>query len=68
MSDFEEKLNSILSNPDAMARVMNLAQSLGAMVPQENGAQKPEETPLPLPGFEMLKTLDFTGFFSPEAS
>lgn len=32
MSDFEEKLNSILSNPDAMAQVMNLAQSLGGSI------------------------------------
>ena len=30
MSDFEEKLNAILSDPDAMAQVMGLAQSLGA--------------------------------------
>ena len=29
MSDFEEKLNAILSNPDAMAQVASLAQSLG---------------------------------------
>ena len=28
MSEFEEKLNSILGNPEAMAQVMNLAQSL----------------------------------------
>ena len=28
MSEFEEKLNAFLSNPDAMAQVMNLAQSL----------------------------------------
>lgn len=28
MSDFEEKLNAILSNPEAMGQVMNLAQSL----------------------------------------
>ena len=28
MSEFEEKLNAILSNPDAMSQVMNLAQSL----------------------------------------
>ena len=28
MSDFEEKLNAILSNPDALAQVANLAQSL----------------------------------------
>jgi len=29
MSEFEEKLNTILSNPDAMGQIMNLAQSLG---------------------------------------
>ena len=29
MSEFEEKLNAILSNPDAMAQVASLAQSLG---------------------------------------
>lgn len=28
MGEFEEKLNAILSNPDAMSQVMNLAQSL----------------------------------------
>lgn len=28
MGDFEEKLNAILSNPDALAQVANLAQSL----------------------------------------
>ena len=28
MSEFEEKLNSVLSNPDAMSQIMNLAQSL----------------------------------------
>lgn len=29
MSEFEDKLNAILSNPDAMAQVMHLAQTLG---------------------------------------
>ena len=28
MGDFEEKLNSVLSNPEAMSQIMNLAQSL----------------------------------------
>ena len=28
MSDFEEKLNAILSNPESMSQIMNLAQSL----------------------------------------
>lgn len=29
MAEFDEKLNSLLSNPDAMAQIMQLAQSLG---------------------------------------
>ena len=37
MSDFEEKLNAILSNPDAMAQVASLAQSLGAGAPSQIG-------------------------------
>lgn len=29
MAEFEDKLNAVLSNPDAMAQIMQLAQSLG---------------------------------------
>ena len=29
MAEFDDKLNSILGNPDAMAQIMQLAQSLG---------------------------------------
>ena len=50
MSEFEEKLNAILSNPDAMSQVMNLAQSLnlgGGEDPSEqqedNSAPPPED-------------------------
>ena len=43
MSDFEDKLNGILSNPDAMAQIANLAQSLnlggGDGAPAENAPQ-----------------------------
>ena len=28
MAEFDDKLNSILSNPDAMAQIMQLAQSI----------------------------------------
>lgn len=38
MAEFDEKLNSLLSNPDAMSRIMQLAQSLSG-----------EETPPPPP-------------------
>ena len=39
MAEFDEKLNSLLSNPDAMAQIMQLAQSLG-------GGEAPQ-APLP---------------------
>ena len=45
MSEFEEKLNAILSNPDAMSQVMNLAQSLnlGGNSGGEGGASENRE-------------------------
>lgn len=40
MAEFDEKLNSILSNPDAMSQIMQLAQSLGGGAPaSQAGAQ-----------------------------
>lgn len=49
MSDFEEKLNAILSNPEAMGQVMNLAQSLnlgGSGEPSGNdGTSNPPPQP-----------------------
>ena len=48
MGDFEEKLNAILSNPEAMSQVMNLAQSLnlngsgGGETAQENSPPPPK--------------------------
>lgn len=37
MSDFEEKLNTILSSPEAMAQVAALAQSLGSQEQEHQG-------------------------------
>ena len=57
MSDFEEKLNSVLSNPDAMSQIMNLAQSLnlgggGGESPQggQGGGNEPPPPPPPSGG------------------
>ena len=46
MGDFEEKLDSILNNPQAMSQIMSLAQSLGA----SSGSPEPSpaDTPSPL--------------------
>lgn len=41
MAEFDDKLNSILSNPDAMSQIMQLAQSLGG------GEQAPAPSPPP---------------------
>ena len=41
MAEFDEKLNSLLSNPEAMAQIMQMAQSL-------SGGQS-QQTPLPPP-------------------
>ena len=42
MAEFDEKLNSILSDPGAMAQIMQLAQSL-------SGPQQPSSPPPPQP-------------------
>ncbi len=40
MSEFEDKLNNILSNPDAMSQIMNLAQSIGGGNTGESAPQQ----------------------------
>lgn len=45
MSEFEEKLNAILSNPDAMSQVMNLAQSLNLGGGGESPPAQQEDSP-----------------------
>ena len=41
MAEFDAKLNSILSNPDAMAQIMQLAQSIGGT--DASPAQQPQQ-------------------------
>lgn len=46
MAEFDDKLNSILSNPDAMAQIMQLAQSLSG---GDRRKQRPANAARPLP-------------------
>lgn len=62
MSAMEDQLGAILSNPETMAKIQSLAQSLGQ---SESGQpqQKPDAAPVPSMGqadLEMVKA--FTGF------
>lgn len=49
MAEFDEKLNSILSNPDAMAQIMQLAQSLGGGETRQSATPSPPQQPAPPP-------------------
>lgn len=62
MDDFEEKLNSILSSPEAMGQIMSLASSLSGGSGGETAEQPPAVQPLPQQEaenpFELLQGLD----------
>lgn len=45
MAEFDEKLNSLLSNPDAMAQIMQMAQSLSGGGQQEQTSPPPPQQP-----------------------
>lgn len=47
MAEFDDKLNSILSNPDAMSQIMQLAQSLGGDGGGQSAAPPPQGPPGP---------------------
>lgn len=47
MSEWEEKLNTLLSDPDAMAQVMQMAQSLSQQLGQPGGAAPPNGAAAP---------------------
>ena len=48
MSEFDEKLNALLSDPGSMAKIMELAQSLGG--PAGGGLSPPPQGPPPAGG------------------
>ena len=66
MAEFDEKLNSILSNPDAMSQIMQLAQSLGGGTQNAPPPQAPPQTPQtpPFSGGDLLSSL--TGGMDPK--
>ena len=62
MSEFDEKLNALLSNPDSMAQIMQLAQSLSGgngptAAPPPPQPQQPPPPPQPPAGGDPLSGL-----------
>ena len=68
MSEFEEKLNAFLSNPDAMAQVMSLAQSLnlGGGGESQEAAPGGEAAPPPQGGVNLSGLGDLLGGIDPK--
>lgn len=80
MAEFDDKLNSLLSNPDAMAQIMQMAQSLSGggqeqaapppPQPQQTapafpwGSQSQQAAPQPSQGADLLSSL--TGGMDPK--
>lgn len=62
MAEFDEKLNSILSDPSAMSQIMQLAQSLSGSGPEPSSAPPPpppQQTaaPPPMGGGDLFSSL-----------
>ncbi len=56
MDGLEEKIGSILNNPQMMQQLMSMAQSLGAQSPPKQEAQTPQQSPQkPEPDLAMLQ-------------
>lgn len=70
MEGMEQKLNSILSDPDMMSRIMTMAQSLGTGVsPAEPYPPNQPEQPLPpLPSANELALLQKLQYFAQGSS
>lgn len=50
MSEWEDKLNTLLSDPGAMAQVIQMAQSLSKQMGAPEGAPPPDGVGMPPPG------------------
>ena len=70
MSEMEEKLNALLSNPQLMQQIASMAQAMGSQAPQ----QPPEQIPSAMPALDprllqtVAQTMGQTGIDSNQKS
>ena len=57
MSEMEEKLGAILSNPQMMQQIMSMAQAMSPPEPQGKPEQPPEPAPPALPDLAVMQKL-----------
>lgn len=57
MSELEEKLGSVLNNPQLMQQIMSIAQSIGTQSSQPASQEPKQEEPVPIFDPGLLKSL-----------
>lgn len=61
MAEMEDKLNSILSDPNMMQQIMSMAQALGSEQAQKEDAAPPQSQGFSLPDIDMATMQRITG-------
>ena len=61
MAEMEDKLNSILSDPNIMQKIMSMAQALGSDQPQKEENPPPQSQGISLPDIDMATMQRITG-------
>ena len=62
MDDWEQKLGTILNNPQMMQQIMTMAQSLGQSPPAPDKQNATQETGSPLPEIDISMLQRLSGF------
>jgi hypothetical protein len=61
MAEMEDKINSILSDPKMMERIMSMAQALGASQPESEGPKEAKNALPPFPDIDMATMQRISG-------
>lgn len=61
MAEMEDRLNSILSNPQMMQQIMSMAQALGAGQPETEGPKEAKSPPPSFPDIDMATMQRISG-------
>lgn len=62
MNELEQKISSVMNDPDMMKQIMALAQSMGAGVPQEDCAPEQPSPANILPDIDLSMVQKLSGF------
>ena len=62
MGDFEDKLASVMSNPELMGKIMSLAQNLGGSEEKAPAQTESSETQNPLENIDISMLQKLSGF------